>query len=153
LASRSMASHAGDEMIWMSRFDYPHELCHISKSEIKLPSNGNKTNWPLFRHALLDPEDPGFDDLRLWWDGRERIWEHYLHWWKNRQQICHITKHLAEKLHTMTFPDLLAGTKLGNDPFSIAPFRRKVIRTSSFPTTKRNRITFTEGLELLRSAR
>ena len=148
LASRSMASHAGDEMIWMPRFDFPHEFSHISKSYIMLRSDENKIDWPLFRHALLDPEDLGFNELRWWWDSRQWIPPSDLQWWKNRQRIRHIVKPLAEKLHAILCPDFGASTKLGIDPFATAPFRRKVIRNSPLPTTKRDHVNFVEGLKL-----
>jgi hypothetical protein len=126
LASRAMASHTHDELVFKSRFAYPHELSHIPILEGHFAGPAIRVNWPRLVNSLLYSTSRGRDKNDLPAS-------------RNRQRIFDIATQLAQKLLAKLSPD---GSQTLHDPFSDASLRRKILRLSSSPTTRRDRINF-----------
>ena len=74
LTSRLFASVPLTNNFWHSRFDFPHELCHVSTEILSSGKTNLPVDWKGLRERLLNPQLP---------EGRG---------WKNRRRIVELTR-------------------------------------------------------------
>ena len=81
LTSKLLASVPLENAFWRSRFDYPHELCHIPLSELASSHETHTlVDWKALGERLLSPLN-----------AQEKGW-------RNRKRIIELTKRLVQKI-------------------------------------------------------